>query len=560
MLGGGMARILFALLLVVAVANTAHSGPLTWFKKASKGGSGAASVGASQLSKTELRAAAAVLGVPVLVEVHQGKILMEVGQAASELVGESVDDIGKLASKARSLVDPSPSKPTRFALTRESAAELGSDLGKLLPEGEVFVVEPLVGPMRVVAHGTNSLKHYYKQLEAGLIMPVEARITEAVVDTLAMPVRREQMRVASMFAPTDVDSISKLATAAGDRLLSSQALAPEHIERTLEKMRGGVLLVTGHVEQRAFVARGARGEAIASLDISDLEKLAAKADVRVVSAGCLSSCAGARAGFADKVTDVEMAEAVRAAFDADTTKGMLAAFGKHHPLVVNQQVLDDFAESRRLHLDQLRIGTSAVLPSAVAVRFFVPLRPSSALLTMLETVGVWYGVGFVSMLLLYRTSRAAFLRTFPKLPSPSLPGKRLPYVAARIGRLVLYILLSPFFSLITAFFVGIFFWNGWGKREAFQAGLWRCVRRPLAGVGALVFYGVGLTVLIGGGIELIGLALVRIDSPLFWPLIVASLAYWVVAVWGGRKASRAFLKWFNGQDLMKVGADVRRSA
>lgn len=547
-----MQRLLCGLVLValLTAASVAQAGWLAELGKAGKA-AGHAAPASARLSKTQVLAASAGLGAGVVyVDVQGAKLFMELGDAAGHALANSTDDVADLVAR----VQPKGSTaPKRFVLTRESAAELGPNMKQLFGQGEVFVVEPTTGPLRVRSKVVSGQTNYFKQIYPGLLTPTGSHISTEVAQALAESVKRERMQVAAMFSPSDVDSLRLMASAAGDRLLSADALVESALAQTLERMRGGVLVVVGHVEDTAFVLRGAGGETIRTLRFSALEDLAAASDVRIISAGCSSYCGGATAGFARQVTDAQMAEAIKVAFDADTTGALLGAFGQHEALLVNQAALEGFATSRQLHLAQLQSGSTAVKSGSLAVRLYAAARKPGLLPSILEALVPAYLLGAAASVVMFRTSRAAFLRSFPQLPTPELPQNHVRYVAARVGRTLLYIALAPFFALAAIVFI---FLGGWAGREALQAWLWRCIRHPATGLmeglvfaalagATILLYACAFALLFVPGVFMTIWVAGQQEATLFWPLVVVCVFYWLLAVFAGVKAHKALSVWVN---------------
>jgi hypothetical protein len=547
-----MRRLLCGLVLaaLLAAAGVAQAGWLTELGKAGRA-AGHAAPASARLSKTQVLVASAGLGAGVVyVDVHGSKLLMELGDSAGHALASSTDDVADLVAR----VHPKGSAaPKRFVLTRESAVELGPNMKQLFEQGEVFVVEPTTGPLRVLSKVISGRPKYFKQIYPGLLTPAESHISTEVAQALAESVKRERLRVATMFSPSDVDSLRLMASAAGDRLLGAEALVASALARTLEGMRGGVLVVVGHVEDNAFVLRSAAGATVRTLRFSDLEDLAAASDVKIISAGCSSYCGGATAGFARQVTDAQMAEAIKAAFDTDTTGALLGAFGKHEALVANQAALEGFARSRQLHLAQLHLGSAAVDSGSLAVRLYAAARRPGLLVAIGEAMGSAYLLGAASSLVMFRTSRAAFLRSFPQLPTPQLPQNHVRYVVALVGRTLLYIALAPFFALAAITFI---FLGGWAGREAFQAWLWRCIRHPATGLTeGLVFaalasvtillYACAFALLFVPGVFMTVWIAGQQGTALFWPLLVVCICYWILAIFAGVKVLKALAVWRN---------------
>lgn len=547
-----MQRLLCGLVLaaLLAMSGVAQAGWLTELGKAARA-TGHAAPSPSRLSKTQVLAASAGLGAGVVyVDVQGAKLFMELGDAAGHALASSTEDIADLAARVH---PKGAAAPKRFVLTRESAIELGPNMKHLLGTGEVFVVEPTTGPLRVLSKVVTGRPNYFKQIYPGLLTPIESHLSADLAQALAESMKGERVRVAAMFSPSEVDSLRLMASAAGDRLLGAEALAERALAPTLERMRGSVLVVVGHVEDQAFVLRDAAGATIRTLRFSELEGLAAASDVRIISAGCASHCGGATAGFARQVTDAQMAEAIKAAFDMDTTGAMLGAFGKHEALIANQAALDGFASSRQLQLAQLHSGSTAAISASLAVRLFAAAHRPGLVLSIWQALGPAYLLGAAASVVMFRTSRAAFLRSFPQLPSPELPQDHVRYVAALVGRTLLYIALSPFFALAASAFIVL---GGWAGREGLQAWLWRCIRDPATGLteglafaarmGSWILLYAGAFVLLSvPGVFMTAWMVDQKEAALFWPLLVASIFYWIFAIVAGVKAHKAMSVWLD---------------
>ena len=64
-------------------------------------------------------------------------------------------------------------------------------------------------------------------------------------------------------------------------------------------------------------------------------------------------------------------------------------------------------------------------------------------------------------------------------------------------------------------------------------------------VGELLVYLVGLAVLVTPGIMLLTRAIEIAGAVWFWPIVAMTIAYGVMACWGGWKAHRALRRWLD---------------
>lgn len=469
-----------AMAVVVAVANMAgpaRAGPLSWFSKTGpKAPAHAAGDAAANLASARAIALTMGLGAgAVLIDFRGGRLFVESLQAGSKLEG-SIDDLSGLAR------DAVGSGARTFVISSDGAAALGARLDALLDAGPVHVIEPSLNtalPLVRRQAGGHQPTHF-KLLRPNILVPLDARIGIEFARMLDDPVRREKLRVASMFASSDVDSIHKLSLAAGSALEDTQRLMQGARSGRLEMLRGTTVILVGHIEGGAFTLKNAGGS-IERFDIQALEQLARKWDFQLISAGCESFCAGARAGFADRVTSTQMADAVRRSFEAHTLADLLQAFAHDRPLVITQEAMDRFASSESLHASELAKGTRIVNTGALGVRVYsLASKPRNE---VLAGIGGWYMIGVIAFAAMFKSHRAAFLRVFPKLPSGALAETRNRHLLQGTGRELLFVLLGPVFAAVC---VLTFLIGGWGHRETVAWRLWRVVRHPVSGSADLV--------------------------------------------------------------------------
>ena len=95
---------------------------------------------------------------------------------------------------------------------------------------------------------------------------------------------------------------------------------------------------------------------------------------------------------------------------------------------------------------------------------------------ILKVIGSWYLIGLVALIFMFKTSWAALLDVFPRLPSPDLPETQTASLLAGGGRAVLLGVVGPVVSAITVF---TFLFGGWPYRQRTMTWLWGWLRYPL---------------------------------------------------------------------------------
>ena len=539
-----------SVLLLLAMAPAPHAGPLEWFAKAGRtaGKTVPKAARVAPLTRAQALAFASALGAGTLyVEVRGGRVALEAMGAGMSAMEGRLDDLVLLTTRARALT---PDRRPRYMLSADGAAELESRLDILLDSGTVYVPEPsMSASLPLARHVVAGKTRYFKELRHNVLVPLKAQISPEVALTLSEPLRRESISVVPIFASSDVDSLHRLAVAAGDSMEDAQVLLQGVRSGSLGRLRSRTVIVVGHIEDGAFVARGAGGQTVHSLAIDTLEQVATVSDAKVLSAGCFSSCAGAQAGFIDAVSDLDMAEAVKAAFDAETNADLLKAFAMKRPLIVSEEALDRFATSRSLHLAQMAEGAGPVRAGAVSLRLATKVLKPPALWGAVELLGGMYVWGLIAVALMFRSSRAGFLHVFPKLPSPHLPETRFGFVVARGARELLFMALAPLFAVMTVF---TFLFGGWPYRQTIMVELWTFLRHPIRQTLMLVFIVVGTVMIVAAYVIGLGLLLVTagmlidraLESGGAGPLVILA-GYVPLAVWGGWKAHRAVQSWLD---------------
>lgn len=493
-------------------------------KAASKAGTAA-----KVLSRAEAVSLAAGLGAgAVYLETGGGRILFE-SLGAQSLRG-SVDNLFDLSKELQKLP---ASGQHKFVLTKETAQELGPDLDKL-HHHSLFVVEPDVAPLKLVSHLAPGMKTLFKELEPGLLTPIDSKVTPELLKALKEPAKRENILVASVLPDSELDAISTLAKAAGDRLLGNDVLQEAVNSGSLKAFKGKTVVLVGHVEDGAFVAKHADGS-VQRIDIAQLETMAEESGVTLIGGGCSSFCNGSKNGFLNEITDGELSNNLKQALDASTLGEMLAAFGKNNPLVVSKASLEEFSTQRALEMAERNHLNGSVQAGTFSMRVFHPAK-SAVLASMIEMTRGVYLIGFICMAFMFKTNRNAFKRSYPLLPSPKLPTQQLAYALRLLLREAVFLIFSPLF---VALVVAAIFLGGWQSRKGLLEFLWSFFNDPLKALGTLIMYilGAALTVLVLGlliavifglGIPLTA-AIFGTQGWIFWTLLPVCLIYWGIA-------------------------------
>jgi septum formation inhibitor MinC len=488
-----------------------------------------AGTAAKVLTRAEAVALAAGLGTgAVYIETGGGRVIFEI-LGAQPLRG-SVDNLFDLSKELQKLP---ASGQHKFVLTKETVQELGSDLEKL-NHHSLFVVEPDLAPLKLVSHLERGTRTLFKELEPGLLTPIESKVTPDLLEVLKEPAKRENILVASVLPDSELDAISLLAKAAGDRLLGNDALSKAIDSGSLKTFKGKTVVLVGHVEDGAFVAKHANGS-VQRIDIARLEAMAEESGVTLIGGGCSSFCNGSKTGFLNEITDAELSNNLKQALDASTLGEMLGAFGKNNPLVVSKASLEEFSTQRTLELAERKHLNGSVQAGTFSLRVFHPAR-SAVLASLLDTTRGVYLIGFLCMAFMFKTNRNAFKRSYPLLPSPTLPTQQLAYALRLLLREAVFLIFSPLFLALV---VAAIFLGGWQSRKGLLEFLWSFFAAPLKALGTLITYILGaalmmlvlgllMAVIFGLGIPLT-VMIFGTQGWIFWTLLPLCLIYWGIA-------------------------------
>lgn len=544
-------RVLAACIMVSLMLATsmAEAQVMQLLRKGAKAASGR--VAATALSRAEAMALAGGIGAgAIYIDAAGGKVLLHALDATSDVVKGGADDLFRLSKQVKTAAKNAENK---FVVTKETLQALGDRLDPLLREGQVFVIDPVAGPLKLFIQTTEAGRLTFKQLRPGIWTPTNSHITEEVLEVLGDSAKSEKITVVSMFAESDVDSIRELASAAGDRLLGSEARDRIFRTKTFDELRDKTVIVIGHIENGKFVARSSNGSISQTFDIASLEKMAEEAGVTLVSAGCSSFCFGSKVGFAAPITDTAAIKGIRDALSAKTVGDMLGAFGKDQALVVSEESLHRFADTRRLELTRDAHMANPVSKGAFSLRLFSKMRKPLIDDSTREALTGWYGLGFIAMLCMFSANREAFLRSYPVLPSPSIPSAQVWFAGCWILREAVFVVVSPVFMAIV---ILSWFFGCWQYRRDLLAYFWRFLAHPF---NALLILVLGLTgiVLTFAAYFLVAMALFLMGMKVtihtiggyVWPHPMAILmwtlciTYWVAACLLFYKLHRKFDAW-----------------
>jgi hypothetical protein len=542
-----------AVALVCATASfPADADLFGWFGKSSKTvRTGATIAGAAALRPlSQQEALALAAGAAVLVQIQGPKVVF---QAISTGTHKVADLAGDVATLARTSLDEAIAAGGQnagakaYAMTRETATSLGEKLDDLTKAGRAYVIERELGalPVRLVRLPDGTIGRF-REVRPGLVVALEEQLTEDVVQLLTSPVKTERIRVASLFDPTDADTVKRLADVAGDRLVDARAFRDPTGKIVLRDLEGGIVVAVGHVEHGSFVARRAAGGVSYRVSIAQLEAAADKAGATLLSAGCSCFPAGARAGFLGNVTDIHVAASIPTVLTAKTYADLLAAFGRPEaPFAITNSALAKLAEQQILEMARLARHGGKANTAAVSLRLMKPGQSSSELFAVARG---WFIIGLVALALMFRMNRAAYLRLFPLPPAPQFS----PVVSLIITsvRHTLFFIVAPFIGALVVF---SFLFGFWSAREQAHEYFWSAFFRPVEFV-VITLAGLGFVALwLGLLLAFVMLPIMLLFDPVFsargYPsalvlaLAVAAIPYGIAGWWMVTRFPDCFATW-----------------
>ena len=546
-------------MVATSVANAQVMGILG---KGAKATSGRAA--ATALTKAQVITLAGGLGAgAIYIEVNGGKVLFKALDEASSAVTGTADDLLNLSKQARGAAKAGD---TKFVISHESLDELGEQLDHLMREGQVFVADPVAGPLKLVVEATVAGRRAFKQLRPGILTPTESHITEEVLEMLDASASSEKISVVSMFAQSDVDSVRKLASAAGDRLLADATRDQIFRSRNFDELKGKTVFIVGHIEDGKFVARSANGSISHAIEIEALEKMAADANVSMIGAGCSSFCFGSKAGFAKPITDTAAVDGVREALKAETFGEMLGAFGKDKPLIVSQETLEGFAESRRIELAHDVRWVKGVSNAAIGMKIVGHVKKPLIDKSTREGLLAWFAIGAIAFLCMFNTNREAFIRSYPVLPAPTTPSSQIWFGLCWLLREAIFLAFSPVFMAVL---VISWFFGGWQYRRQLLGFFWSFIARPfeacfmlVAGVVSVALYFAAYLV-VGGTLISLGIGMIQLTAlvpdyphPMAIVVVLLCFLYWLVAIYAFYKFHRKLNDWMSDSKDEKSSDEV----
>jgi hypothetical protein len=469
-------RIIVLIALATHPPTTAFAqlGILSWFSKAAK----VAKVGEELsivgklgvLTRAEMLAVAGASGV--YLDVNGAQIVVHSLQDATKAVTIGTEDLTNSLGRALSAVG-ADANTTRMVMTPNAVESLGPALDELVKSNKVFVFDRDVGtvPLRLekLADGSSA---YLRELTSGLYVRLDEQLGEEVIELLKAPLRTEQIRVISAFdATADADAIKLVANAAGDRLSDLSAIIRPDGTISFRKYANRTVVLIGHVEDGAFVARAADGSIARKISISALEKAAREADVTLLSAGCRTETAGASAGFVHEITDSGFSRSLSTALQAETYQGFLGALGGESPFVVSDRGLSSLAHEHRIRAEAVERFATPVNAGFRSVRLYQAIR---GVIEIYEThIIAFFGLLITAFLLTFKRNRAAFMNSYPLLAAPAI--QPTVYMVEWCIREFVFLLVGPFVSATVACSLPF---GRWRHRDRLNVFLWSALKRP----------------------------------------------------------------------------------
>jgi hypothetical protein len=477
-------RTLCVIVLVAALCASvrpvvAQVGVLSWLFKAEKvahvGGeiSLAAKLGRTTASLTRAEVLTLAAGTTgVYLEIEGPQVVLQSLQGMAKSVSIATEDLTK--SLSRILRDIGGDAPnSRVLMTRHTATSLGPALDDLIKANKAFVFDSDFGqvPLRLERLADGSPARF-REIVPGLYVRLEGELSSDVISLLQAPLRTDRLRVVSIFHATDdADAIKRVAEVAGDRLSDVNKILRPDGSVSFRAFSKQTVVIVGHVEDGAFVAKAADGSIASKVSISALEKAARDADVSLLSAGCSSEVAGSSNGFIEGITDSGFAASLRAALSTDTYGKFLGAMGKESPFVVSDRGLSALADEHRLQMEVVNRYSKPINGGFRTVRIYQAFRGALEVY-QIELLAV-VGAVITSFLLMFKRNRSAFLNAYPLLPASMFHPNV--YLTTRCIREFLFLVIGPFVSLAVACSLPL---GGWKYRDRFNLFLWSALSRP----------------------------------------------------------------------------------
>lgn len=158
---------------------------------------------------------------------------------------------------------------------------------------------------------------------------------------MAKPVKKDYLRVISLFDPDDLDITNLFSKTAKNINISLSKILNNSMAFTLSHLKDKIVLIVGHIEDKAFVVQRADGSVVAKFPISTLEQEAKKYNVILILLGCEATSVSKASGFVKPVRDVVVAQRIEKALKAENYGQMLSALATPEtPIMVRSAVAD----------------------------------------------------------------------------------------------------------------------------------------------------------------------------------------------------------------------------
>ena len=266
---------------------------------------------------------------------------------------------------------------------------------------------------------------------------------------MAKPLKKDYLRVISLFDPEDLDLTNLFNNAAKNVNITFDKILKNSMGFTLSHLKDKIVFIVGHIEDKAFVVQRADGSIVAKFPISILDQEAKKYNVTLILLGCEATSVSKASGFVKPVRDVVVAQRIEKALKADNCGQMLSALATPEtPMIVRSAVADQV----RLIIE---ISISQDIRTVGRI-FTLTYRPTTILAVAESGLFPWLN----SLVVLYVLSIFTFKKTWrqfkQKWPTPRTNPPGFQSLLYQVLRIAVFIVLLPLFTAL------IFLWLYFG--------------------------------------------------------------------------------------------------
>ncbi|MER8792343.1 hypothetical protein NKH71_31715 [Mesorhizobium sp. M0983] len=332
------------------------------------------------------------------------------------------------------------------------------------------------------------------ELKPSLVVPIsDPPPSLQILSYLDASVDTSKLHFITTMTKNDADSLRRLATNAGDKLIPLEDL--RHTGNlVLPGTEGSLTIFIGHVEGDGFAIRLPDGTLAEKIGFDVIEDAAAKQQLSVLFVGCNTYACSGISGTTREVRDTEIAEALTKIMGAQSNADLIEQFGtRTHPFVISNDSLSVAADRLQMRLYSLPDGARTARTGAIGLRLSGYL-PSPA------DPGIWvvflwlFGAGVVvARTINYfddSSLRQSFGRVYPSI-SNRLVAPRRHRLQSTVRELV-YMSFAPLTSIYLVFVVVLSAFNfsvsAWSKRDDVMESAWSLLIVPhLVALGLAIF-------------------------------------------------------------------------